>query len=93
MATHFVAKARPDGYSLVMLAGANTASSFPFVVAVRAEHPAKTLDDLMAMARQEPARDAQHGRAIHRSLAWCRGQGRHRTSVNIPQHSIKVERP
>jgi len=35
-----------------MLAGANTASSFPFVVAVRAEHPAKTLDDLMAMARQ-----------------------------------------
>jgi hypothetical protein len=76
-----------------MLAGANTASSFPFVVAVRAEHPAKTLDDLMAMARQEPARDAQHGRAIHRSLAWCRGQGRHRASVNIPQHSIKVERP
>jgi tripartite-type tricarboxylate transporter receptor subunit TctC len=78
IATNFVAKARPDGYSLVMLTGAHTVSaaltrsqpydpvkdfafistvsSFPFVVAVRAEHPAKTLADLMAMARQEPGK-------------------------------------
>jgi len=78
IATHFVAKAKPDGYSLVMLTGAHTVSaaltrslpydpvkdfafistvsSFPFVVAVRAEHPAKTLADLMAMARQEPGK-------------------------------------
>jgi tripartite-type tricarboxylate transporter receptor subunit TctC len=34
----------------------STVSSFPFVVAVRAEHPAKTLADLMAMARQEPGK-------------------------------------
>ena len=78
IATNFVAKAKPDGYSLVMLTGAHTVSaaltrsqpydpvkdfafistvsSFPFVVAVRAEHPAKTLADLIAMARQEPGR-------------------------------------
>lgn len=73
IATATVAKAPPDGYSLVMLTGAHTVSaalrrklaydpvkdfsfistvtSFPFVVAVRAEHPAKTLAELIAMAR------------------------------------------
>jgi tripartite-type tricarboxylate transporter receptor subunit TctC len=78
IASNFVAKAAPDGYSLAMLTGAHTVSaalrkslpydalrdfgfvstvsSFPFVVAVRAEHPAKTLADLLAMARKEPGR-------------------------------------
>ncbi len=78
IASNFVAKAVPDGYSLVMLTGAHTVSaalrkslpydavkdfafvstvsSFPFVVAVRAEHPARTLADLLAMARKEPGR-------------------------------------
>ncbi len=78
IATNFVAKAKPDGYSLVMLTGAHTVtaalaknlaydslndfafistvSSFPFVIAVRAEHPAKTLADLLASAKQEPGK-------------------------------------
>ncbi|MES2185490.1 MAG: tripartite tricarboxylate transporter substrate binding protein [Pseudomonadota bacterium] len=78
IATNFVAKAKPDGYNLVMLTGAHTVSaalsksqpydpvkdfafistvsSFPFVVAVRAEHPAKTLAELIAMAKQEPGK-------------------------------------
>lgn len=34
----------------------STVSSFPFVVAVRAEHPAKTLGELLAMARQNPGK-------------------------------------
>jgi tripartite-type tricarboxylate transporter receptor subunit TctC len=73
IATSFVAKAPPDGYSLVMLTGAHTVSaalrktlpydpvkdfafistvsSFPFVIGVRAEHPAKTLAELIALAR------------------------------------------
>lgn len=78
IATHHVAKAAPDGYSLVMLTGAHTVSaalrkslpydpvkdfafistvsSFPFVIAVRAEHPARTLAELLAMARQQPGK-------------------------------------
>lgn len=74
IATNFVAKAAPDGYSLVMLTGAHTVSaalrkslpydavkdfafistvsSFPFVVAVRVEHPARTLAQLLDIARQ-----------------------------------------
>jgi tripartite-type tricarboxylate transporter receptor subunit TctC len=78
IATNYVAKAKPDAYSLVMLTGAHTVSaalskslpydpvkdfefistvsSFPFVVAVRAEHPAKTLADLLVMARQTPGK-------------------------------------
>jgi tripartite-type tricarboxylate transporter receptor subunit TctC len=73
IATSFVAKAPPDGYSLVMLTGAHTVSaalrktlpydpvkdfafistvsSFPFVIAVRAEHPARTLAQLIEMAK------------------------------------------
>jgi len=76
IASDFVAKARPDGYTIVMLTGAHTVSaalrkslpfdpvkdfafistvtSFPFVVAVRAEHPARTLAELLAMARKDP---------------------------------------
>lgn len=34
----------------------STVSAFPFVIAVRAEHPAKTLADLLAMARQNPGK-------------------------------------
>ncbi|MGJ7605542.1 tripartite tricarboxylate transporter substrate binding protein [Variovorax sp. LT1R20] len=78
IAIDFVAKARPDGYNLVMLTGAHTVSaalrktlpyepvkdfafvstvtSFPFVVAVRADHPARTLAELLATARQAPGR-------------------------------------
>lgn len=78
IASSYVAKAKPDGYTLVMLTGAHsvsaalrktlpydpiadfsfitTVSSFPFVIAVRAEHPAKTLADLLAMAKQAPGK-------------------------------------
>lgn len=73
IATNAVAKAEPDGHTLVMLTGAHTVSaamrkslpydpvkdfafistvtSFPFVIAVRADHPAKTLADLLQMAK------------------------------------------
>lgn len=76
IATGFVAKAPPDGHTLVLLTGAHTVSaalrknlpydavkdfafistvsSFPFVVAVRAEHPARTLAQLLEMAKQRP---------------------------------------
>ncbi|QNK67155.1 tripartite tricarboxylate transporter substrate binding protein [Variovorax sp. PAMC26660] len=78
IATDFVAKARPDGYNIVMLTGAHTVSavlrktlpydpvkdfafistvtSFPFVVAVRADHPARNLAELLATAKQTPDR-------------------------------------
>lgn len=78
IASNAVAKAAPDGYSLVMLTGAHTVSaalrksmpydavkdfaflstvsSFPFVVAVRAEHPAQNLAELLAMARKDSDR-------------------------------------
>lgn len=78
IASNAVAKAAPDGYSLVMLTGAHTVSaalrksmpydavkdfaflstvsSFPFVVAVRAEHPARDLAELLAMARKDAGR-------------------------------------
>jgi len=78
IATNFVAKAKPDGYNLVMLTGAHTVSaamsksqpydpikdfafistvsSLIFVVAVRAEHPAKTLSELLAIAKKEPGK-------------------------------------
>ena len=78
IATQHVAKAAPDGYSVVMLTGAHTVSaalrkslpydpvkdfaflstvsSFPFVVAVRADHPAKNLAELLAMAKNDPGK-------------------------------------
>lgn len=78
IASDSVAKAQPDGYTLVMLTGAHTVSaamtrelpydpvkdfsflstvsSFPFVIAVRADHPAKSLADLLALAASEPGR-------------------------------------
>lgn len=34
----------------------STVSSFPFVVAVRAEHPAKSLAELIALAKKEPGK-------------------------------------
>lgn len=74
IATGYVAKAAPDGQSLVMLTGAHTVSaalrknlgydavkdfafistvsSFPFVIAVRDEHPAKSLAQLIEISRQ-----------------------------------------
>lgn len=78
IASNAVAKAAPDGYTLVMLTGAHTVSaalrksmpydavkdfaflstvsSFPVVVAVRAEHPARDLGELLAMARKDAGR-------------------------------------
>lgn len=78
IASNYVAKAAPDGYSLVMLTGAHTVSAalrkslpydpvkdfafistvtaFPFVIAVRPDHPARTLADLLAMAKQSPGK-------------------------------------
>ena len=78
IASEAMAKARPDGHSLIMLTGAHTVSaalkrnlpydpvkdfafistvtSFPFVIAVRSEHPAKTLRDLLSQAGKEPER-------------------------------------
>ncbi len=78
IASNFVAKATPDGHSLIMLTGAHTVSaalkkslpydpvkdfafistvtSFPFVIAVRADHPAKTLADLLKMAKAAPGK-------------------------------------
>lgn len=78
IASNTVAKAVPDGYSLVMLTGAHTVSAalrqklpydpvkdfafistvsaFPFVVAVRAEHPAKTLAELIDTAKKNPGK-------------------------------------
>lgn len=78
IATEYVSKAAPDGYTLVMLTGGHTASAamrrtlpydpvaafaflstvtnFPFVVAVRKEHPAKTFKELMEMAEKEPGK-------------------------------------
>ena len=74
IASNFVAKSAPDGYSLAMLTGAHTVSaairkslpydpvkdfafistvtSFPFVIAVRAEHPAKTLAQLVELSKK-----------------------------------------
>ncbi len=73
IATNAVAKAEPDGHTLVMLTGAHTVSAamrktlpyhpvndftfistvtaFPFVIAVRADHPAKNLAELIQMAK------------------------------------------
>lgn len=78
IASDAVAKAKPDGYTLIMLTGAHTVSAavsrelsydpvkdfsflstvskFPFVIAVRADHPARTLADLLAMAAKAPAK-------------------------------------
>ena len=78
IATSFVAKAPPDGYTLAMLTGAHTVTaalrrtlpydsvkdfafistvtSFPFVVAVRAEHPARTIAQLVEMGKASGAK-------------------------------------
>jgi tripartite-type tricarboxylate transporter receptor subunit TctC len=76
IATNAVAKAEPDGHTLVMLTGAHTVSAamrktlpydpvndfsfistvtaFPFVIAVRADHPATNLAELVQMAKASP---------------------------------------
>ena len=76
IASAYVAKAKPDGYTLIMLTGGHTASAamrkslpydpvadfatistvttFPFVVAVSANSPMKTLSDLVTAARSKP---------------------------------------
>lgn len=74
IASAYVAKANPDGHTLIMLTGGHTASAavrkelqydpvndfsmistvsrFPFVIAVKADHPAKDLGQLLDSARQ-----------------------------------------
>ncbi|OVZ55161.1 hypothetical protein CDO44_23270 [Pigmentiphaga sp. NML080357] len=76
VASSHVAKAEPDGYTLVMLTGGHTVSAavnknipydpigdfqpistvttFPFVVSVKADNPARTLADLLATAQAKP---------------------------------------
>jgi tripartite-type tricarboxylate transporter receptor subunit TctC len=78
IASAYVSKAQPDGYTLIMLTGGHAVSAayqkalpyhpvkdfqmvslistFPFVIAVRADHPAKSLADLLEMARKEPGK-------------------------------------
>jgi tripartite-type tricarboxylate transporter receptor subunit TctC len=78
IATNAVAKAEPDGHTLVMLTGAHTVSAamrktlpydpvndfsfistvtaFPFVIAVRADHPATNLAELVQMAKASPGK-------------------------------------
>jgi tripartite-type tricarboxylate transporter receptor subunit TctC len=78
IATNAVAKAEPDGHTLVMLTGAHTVSAamrktlpydpvndfsfistvtaFPFVIAVRADHPATNLAELVQMAKATPGK-------------------------------------
>lgn len=78
IATNAVAKAEPDGHTLVMLTGAHTVSAamrktlpydpvndfsfistvtaFPFVVAVRPDHPARNLSELLQMAKASPGK-------------------------------------
>lgn len=78
IATNAVAKAEPDGHTLVMLTGAHTVSAamrktlpydpvndfsfistvtaFPFVIAVRADHPATNLAELVQMAKANPGK-------------------------------------
>ncbi len=76
IASNSIAKAAPDGYSIVLLTGAHTVSAalkkslpfdpvkdfsfvstvtnFPFVIAVRADHPAKNLAELLSLAKSAP---------------------------------------
>lgn len=73
IASSYVTKAKPDGYTLIMLTGGHTASAavrkevpydpvndfsmvstvsqFPFVIAVKADHPAQDLGQLLDAAR------------------------------------------
>lgn len=75
IASTYVSKAQPDGYTLIMLTGGHAVSAayqkalpyhpvkdfqmislvstFPFVIAVRADHPAKSLADLLEMAKRD----------------------------------------
>lgn len=76
IASAFVAKAAPDGHTLILLTGGHavsaaiyqklafdpledfswigTVTTFPFVIATRADGPIKSLPDLIAQARQRP---------------------------------------
>jgi len=75
IASGHVVKSAPDGYTLVMLAGAHTVSgalrklpydsiedfafistvsSFPFVLAVKADNPVQTLAELIERSKQNP---------------------------------------
>jgi tripartite-type tricarboxylate transporter receptor subunit TctC len=76
IASEAVAKAAPDGHTLVMLTAAHATTAnlnkslkydplesfamlssiavFPYVIAVRKDHPFQTLDDLIRAAREKP---------------------------------------
>jgi tripartite-type tricarboxylate transporter receptor subunit TctC len=76
IAADYVAKAKPDGHTMILLTGGHAVSAalykslpfdpvedfaavssvtfFPFVIAVRREHPFRTLEDAIAAARAKP---------------------------------------
>ncbi len=76
IAADYVAKAKPDGHTMILLTGGHAVSAalykslpfdpvedfaavssvtfFPFVLAVRREHPFRTLEDVIAAARAKP---------------------------------------
>ena len=76
IAADYVAKAKPDGHTMILLTGGHAVSAalyrslpfdpvedfspvssvtfFPFVLAVRKDHPFRTLEDAIATARAKP---------------------------------------
>ena len=80
VAAQYVAKARPDGQTLLLVTGAHpilpaihknagfdavsdfafisTLTLFPFVISVRADHPAQSFQDLIALSKQNPGKYA-----------------------------------
>ncbi len=80
VAAQYVAKAKPDGQTLLLVTGAHpilpsihksagfdavsdfafisTITLFPFVISVRADHPAKSFQELIGLSKQNPGRYA-----------------------------------
>ena len=80
VAAQYVAKAKPDGQTLLLVTGAHpilptihksagfdavsdfafisTLTMFPFVISVRADHPARSFQDLIGLSKQNPGKFA-----------------------------------
>jgi tripartite-type tricarboxylate transporter receptor subunit TctC len=80
VAAQYVAKAKPDGQTLLLVTGAHpilpsihqgagfhavsdfafvsTLTMFPFVISVRADHPAKSFQELIGLSRRSPGKFA-----------------------------------